>query len=99
MLNRTVAIASAARRGLLDVISCAVTRPVNVVNTRGRRAAGVAHGRLSLSCRDDRLERAVLAAVGTAAGAKTKWGDANPNPNPGWDKYYAGNCDELVRCT
>ena len=38
-----------------------------------------------------------LLLVGTAAGAKTKWGDANPNP--GWDKYYAGNCDELVRCT
>ena len=38
-----------------------------------------------------------LLLLGQPAGAKTKWGDANPNP--GWDKYYAGKCDELVRCT
>ena len=38
-----------------------------------------------------------LVLRGQPAGAKTKWGDANPNP--GWDKYYAGKCDELVRCT
>jgi hypothetical protein len=29
--------------------------------------------------------------------AKTKWND--PNPNPGWDKYYGGKCAELERCT
>jgi len=34
---------------------------------------------------------AVLCMVGV--GAKTQWND--PNPNPGWDKYYGGKCEEL----
>jgi hypothetical protein len=29
--------------------------------------------------------------------AKTEWND--PNPNPGWEKYYGGKCAELERCT
>lgn len=35
-------------------------------------------------------------AAPLAADAKTKWND--PNPNPGWDKYYGGKCNELERC-
>ena len=45
------------------------------------------------------LLAAAIAFATTAplpAHGKTKWND--PNPNPGWDKYYGGKCLELERC-
>eukprot|EP01050_Picozoa_sp_SAG11_P012416 SAG11_NODE_1377_length_5084_cov_3.764092_3_plen_658_part_00 len=33
---------------------------------------------------------------GDGSDGKDYWG--MPNPNPGWDKYYGGKCDELLKC-
>lgn len=38
----------------------------------------------------------VALSPATVEATKPKWGDANPNP--GWEKYYGGKCDEFIRC-
>lgn len=48
--------------------------------------------------KEEREEReAKKAGHKKTPGSNHKWGDANPNP--GWDKYYKGKCDEFLKCS
>lgn len=42
------------------------------------------------------LSQLLAVACGKTIKSKSKWGD--PNPNPGWENYYGGKCDEFMRC-
>jgi ankyrin repeat protein len=42
------------------------------------------------------IAHVLVAVSGRKVKSKSKWGDENPNP--GWENYYGGKCDEFLRC-